>query len=114
MGLLYGAPFFERLEQAYEHGQRLAEEIRREMEQKAMPVMRAKFVLMSIKKTHGWNAAELGFSPVTGKEGELDENTSFHKYTPSGSIALVVDNPPLIEKLQLGKSYYVDFTEAPE
>jgi len=82
-------------------------------------IMRAKMVLMTITdrwqgKGAGGRFCELEWSPVTGKDGEIEEDKQFHKYTPSGSIKLTVDNPPLIEKLKLGQSYYVDFTEAPE
>lgn len=44
----------------------------------------------------------------------IPENERFHKYTPSGSITLSVDNPIAFAALkeQLGKSLYVDFTPA--
>ena len=42
------------------------------------------------------------------------ENDAYHKYTPSGSIEMFVDNPAALEQLQLGKTYYVRFEEAPE
>ncbi len=40
------------------------------------------------------------------------ENDRFHKYTPSGSIEITVDNPNV--KFELGKMYFVDFSEAPK
>ena len=39
------------------------------------------------------------------------ENERFHRFTPSGMIEINVDNPKVV--FELGKNYYVDFTEAP-
>lgn len=38
------------------------------------------------------------------------ENERFHRYTPSGTIEIMVDNPAVV--FELGKFYYVDFSEA--
>lgn len=38
------------------------------------------------------------------------ENDRFHKYTPSGTITIMVDNPNV--EFEPGKYYYVDFSEA--
>lgn len=42
------------------------------------------------------------------------ENERFHKYTPSGTLEIWVDNPPVAEwfKANLGKSVYLDMTLA--
>jgi len=37
------------------------------------------------------------------------ENDRFHKYTPNGTVAITVDNPNVV--FELGKYYYLDFTE---
>jgi hypothetical protein len=47
-------------------------------------------------------------SPVSG-----DENKTWAKYTPSGKVELSIDNPDAYEYFELGKTYFVDFTEAP-
>lgn len=41
------------------------------------------------------------------------ENVRFTKATPWGEIRLGIDNPAALEQFVVGKSYYVDFTEAP-
>jgi hypothetical protein len=38
------------------------------------------------------------------------ENASFAKATPSGTITFTVNNPALAEEFKAGQSYYVDFT----
>lgn len=38
------------------------------------------------------------------------ENERFHRYTPSGSIEMFIDNPPASDELKLGSTFYVDFT----
>ena len=71
-------------------------------------MVRAKFVVDKISKTrHGYG--EITMSPVTG---ESEENKQFWQYTPSGSISLNVTNNSALEKFEIGKEYYVDFTEA--
>lgn len=44
----------------------------------------------------------------------IPEDQRFCKATPSGHIEMWVDNPPALEQLALGKTFYVDFTEVPE
>jgi hypothetical protein len=41
-----------------------------------------------------------------------EENEKFFKYTPGGSIHIVVDNEVAREQFEVGKEYYVDFTKA--
>ena len=41
------------------------------------------------------------------------DNDSWSKWTPQGEIKMTVTNPAAVEFLKIGKSYYVDFTEAP-
>ena len=42
-----------------------------------------------------------------------DDNATWSKYTPSGSIELQVTNPVAYDAFVLGESYFVDFTRAP-
>lgn len=46
--------------------------------------------------------------PVSG-----DENKTWSKWTPSGSIELNINNPEAVDRFKLGGTYFVDFTEAP-
>ncbi len=81
-----------------------------------MPV-RAKFVVQSIKK-YSWNPnrAEIELTAVTVSEPGVDgktsvENQLFGTSTPAGKIELSIENPAAIDRLQLGKFFYVDFIE---
>jgi hypothetical protein len=49
--------------------------------------------------------------PVTGGS---EENSIFGKATPSGQVDLTIFIPEAAAQFQVGKEYYVDFTEAPE
>jgi len=41
-----------------------------------------------------------------------DENKSFYKWTPGGNIDLQIVNEEAMKQFEVGKEYYVDFTEA--
>ena len=45
-------------------------------------------------------------APVSG-----EQNKTWSKYTPSGSIELRITNPEAQAQFQAGKTYFVDFTE---
>lgn len=68
---------------------------------------RGKFQCQSVKTFHGWNVREYQFGTVCN-DG-TPENERFHKYTPSGTITIAVDNPNV--NFEPGKYYYVDFSE---
>lgn len=42
-----------------------------------------------------------------------DENKTWSKYTPSGSVELHINNPDAYDAFVLGEAYFVDFTIAP-
>jgi hypothetical protein len=42
-----------------------------------------------------------------------DENKTWSKYTPSGTISLAIDNPEAYDTFEIGKTYFVDFSDAP-
>lgn len=69
--------------------------------------MRAKFRL--IRKVELLEGGELEFSPVTTGSAE---NESFFKWTPYGTITIGTVNETVLNAMQIGKEYYVDFTEA--
>lgn len=54
----------------------------------------------------------LNFTPVMSDD-KNPENKAFWEASPSGSIQLGTVNPGAWEQFELGKSYYVDFSEAP-
>lgn len=55
----------------------------------------------------------LNFTPVYSDDPD-SENRKFWDATPSGSLQLGVVNQDAWGLFDLGKSYYLDFTEAPE
>lgn len=73
-----------------------------------MPQVRAKFTCVKAEKSYDSGQVEL--EPVI--DGS-PENEEFYKWTPGGRIHLGVVNDAAFERFEVGKSYYVDFTEAP-
>lgn len=55
---------------------------------------------------------KITFAFVSGND-ELSENHRFHKYTPSGELSMLVDNPAIDGFFTPGREFYVDFTPAP-
>lgn len=69
--------------------------------------VRAKMTCSAI--TLSQSGREVKLLPVGG---DTPENKTWSQYTPSGQITMFVTNPAAYEQFELGKSYYVDFTEA--
>jgi hypothetical protein len=46
--------------------------------------------------------------------GDGQANKSWAKYTPSGQLEMVIDNPDASERFEVGKEYFLDFTPAGE
>ena len=76
--------------------------------------VRAKFRVTAIKRQVGWNGhlIVVEMAPVTSND-PASEDVSFWTATPSGSINMQIDNPDAHGCFELGKYYYVDFSEAP-
>lgn len=76
--------------------------------------VRGKFFVMQVAKSHPQNpGTNIKFGAVSASDNEKSENNFFHKYTPSGTIEMFVDNPPVEKQFEIGKVFYVDFSEAP-
>jgi hypothetical protein len=83
-----------------------------------MSNVRAKFTVTSKVETHSANpygtsnatqfSVEVRLTPVSG-----EENKTWNKWTPSGSITMTINNPDAYNAFKLGQAYFVDFTEAP-
>lgn len=71
--------------------------------------MRAKFIVDSIKITTWGREATLRAVSDTSPE-----NNQFAQATPAGEIKMTITNPAAYEYLEVGASYYVDFTQAPK
>ena len=73
--------------------------------------VRGKFKLMeSTQFDYSKDARRLKFSAVYSND--TPENERFHKATPSGEIVMTVDNPSAASQFEVGKYYYVDFSNA--
>lgn len=70
---------------------------------------RAKFNCQTITQYTG-GSREVTLSAVTSAGSA--ENESFWNATPSGQVKLTISNPKAQEFFEVGKSYYLDFTEA--
>lgn len=69
---------------------------------------RGKFKCVAATKHAGYSAVTYKFFAVCN-DG-TPENERFHKYTPSGTLEISVDNPNV--NFELGVDYYLDFTKA--
>lgn len=77
--------------------------------------VRAKFTVESYETRlsgRGPEAEELRTVKLVAVADGSEENKKFFRWTPNGRIEMGVLNPAAWENLELGKSYYVDFTEA--
>lgn len=75
-------------------------------------MVRAKFVVEKIITHRSHNGVEVFLSAVM--DNTTEENRRFAKYTPSGELRMVIDNPPAAAFFELGKTCYVDFINAEE
>lgn len=71
-------------------------------------MVRAKFQLSSVKHYTGTSKTYEFFAVY---DTSTEENARFTKYTPSGTLTITVDNPAVETQFELGKYYYLDFTE---
>lgn len=77
--------------------------------------VRAKFYVSEVKHqaTPGSDpCATIVMAPVFGTYGDGKVNESWSRYTPSGKLEMTVTNPAAIEKFEVGRAYFVDFTPA--
>jgi len=78
-------------------------------------MVRAKFVVESYEtrksNTRDPESEELRTLKLVAVSDGSEENKKFFRWTPNGTISIGVLNPEAWKQLELGKSYYVDFTE---
>ena len=72
--------------------------------------VRAKFAVESVL-SRGDGYGEVILRAVTGG---TDENESFWRYTPAGTITMQIDNEAALKQFKPKKEFYVDFTPANE
>ncbi len=80
--------------------------------------VRAKFVVESYEtrksNTRDPESEELRTLSLIAVSDGSEENKKFFRWTPNGKITIGILNPEAWQQLELGKCYYVDFTEAPD
>ncbi len=75
-------------------------------------MFRGKFQVQKIAQVHyNPSAREVTLQAVCN-DG-TPENERFHRYTPTGTITMVIDNPAVLAQIELGKHCFVDFSPVP-
>ena len=69
--------------------------------------MRAKFVIDSVTPVPQEQEEIVARAVTDGSE----ENKSFSRWTPSGSLSLMISNPNLLGYWKQGDEFYLDFTK---
>lgn len=87
-----------------------------------MADMRAKFIVTGVQEHFSDEAKTnkvgetLSMSPVCKNgpypEDGTDEDNTYARWSPSGSLSLFVANPNLWGKYAVGTKHYLDFTQA--
>ena len=67
--------------------------------------------IMKITSNYGTGPQYSDTVKLTAVAG--DENKTWSKYTPSGSVELTISNPEAFDQFKIGEFYFVDFTRAP-
>lgn len=94
---------------------RIKESLSRKEVKEMVDRVRGKFFVLGFEKPNGINSpgTKIKLGAVSASDPEKTENCMYHKYTPSGSIEMWVDNPEAEQFFVLGQEIYVDFTKAP-
>lgn len=74
-------------------------------------MVKAKFRVNHKAQPDGADYVTIHMSPVYSDDPN-SENKKFWDYTPAGTIQLSTTNLKAAEYFEIGKEYYVDFTEA--
>lgn len=78
--------------------------------------MRAKMQVNKVERFPGLDKVTFNCVAKSGSypENGHDEDNSFAKFSPSGSLELSIANPALVGKIEPGRKFYLDFTFADE
>lgn len=81
-------------------------------------MVRAKFVVTEKTDSHSasphgtsqavFHSQRVKFTAVYG-----DDNKTWSKWTPCGSVEMQISNPEAYDQFKVGQAYFVDFTPAP-
>lgn len=73
--------------------------------------VRAKFKCQS-KVMHGEGNQQYAALSFNASYGEGKDNKDWSRWTPSGSLTMSITNPSAFDWFEVGKEYYLDFSEA--
>lgn len=73
-------------------------------------MVRAKFRCSSINPAPGVSDEARHVILEAQYDETLPEDQRYSKFTPSGKLEMVVDNPPALAQFTVGQTYYIDFT----
>ncbi len=75
--------------------------------------MRAKMVVLEVNRFQGSDRVKMSAVAAKSYPGDgSDEDNTYAKFSPSGSLELSIANPTLIGKIEPGQKFYIDFTPA--
>lgn len=73
-------------------------------------VMRAKMQVSEVRRFQGQDTVTMNAVARSGyPEDGSDEDNSYAKFSPSGTLSLTIANPTLLGKIQPGQKFYLDF-----
>lgn len=79
-------------------------------------IMRAKMTVSKVDVNK--SADNVVLNAVARSDGYpndgFDEDNTYAKFSPSGSLSLSIANPELFGKIRPGQTFYIDFTPVPE
>ena len=82
-----------------------------------MKSARCKFRCTSVSSSHSQVDVGGGEYPVLEVKLEAqydpafcEEDNAFSKFTPSGEMAITINNPALVDHFKAGRHYYIDVT----
>ena len=79
-----------------------------------MSFMRAKMIVNRVERFPGSDRITCAAVCRPDKypdDGSDDDNT-YAKFSPQGELTLTIANPALVGKIEPGRKFYLDFTEA--
>lgn len=79
-----------------------------------MPTARCKFQITSILPAYPNNEPDSPPRRVvfeTRYDIDIAEDQAFTKYTPSGRLDVIIDNPKVTDQLKVGDNVYLDITK---
>lgn len=75
--------------------------------------VRAKFQVTNVVQNTGWNNGPHETSTVVLSAVSNETNKTWSKWTPSGKLEMQINNPEALKQFEIGKFFFLDFTEAP-